>query len=133
MQLHVELQKWEEAFILAKSNPKLAHLIYLPYAEFLAINDRFDEAQEYFKMAGKPDISLRMVERLSSNAVTEHRFQDAAYYYWLLALENLKLVQDARQPSYKEAEYLSQYEEFLTIAEIYFAYNLVHKYIEEPF
>ena len=52
MELHVELHKWDEAFELVKMRPELAKDIYLPYAEWLAINDRFDEAQDAFKMAG---------------------------------------------------------------------------------
>jgi intraflagellar transport protein 122 len=45
MKLHVELQKWDEAFALVSQNPDLQENIYAPYAEWLAINDRFDEAQ----------------------------------------------------------------------------------------
>jgi intraflagellar transport protein 122 len=36
MALHVELHKWDEAFMLAKQNPKLSELIYLPYADWLS-------------------------------------------------------------------------------------------------
>ena len=68
-------------------------MINLPYADWLSANDRFDEAQEAYKNAGRPDLSLRIIEFLSSNAITEKRFQDAAQYYWMLATESLKLVQ----------------------------------------
>ena len=44
MALHVELHKWDEAFMLAKQNPDLESVIYLPYADWLSANDRFDEA-----------------------------------------------------------------------------------------
>jgi len=44
MGLHVELNKWEEAFMLAKQNPDLEGMIHLPYADWLSANDRFDEA-----------------------------------------------------------------------------------------
>jgi intraflagellar transport protein 122 len=44
MSLHVELNKWEEAFMLAKQNKDLEGMIYLPYADWLSANDRFDEA-----------------------------------------------------------------------------------------
>lgn len=44
MALHVELHKWDEAFMLAKQNPDLESQIYLPYADWLSANDRFDEA-----------------------------------------------------------------------------------------
>lgn len=48
MELHVKLAKWDEAFGLIKHRPELAPVIYEPYAEWLAINDRFVEAQEAF-------------------------------------------------------------------------------------
>ena len=78
MGLHIELHKWDEAFMLAKQNPELEPQIYLPYADWLSANDRFDEAQEAYKKANRPDLSLRIVEFLTYNAVTEKRYQDAA-------------------------------------------------------
>ena len=78
MALHIELHKWDEAQMLAKQNADLEAMIYLPYADWLSANDRFDEAQEAYKKAGRPDLSLRIVEFLTHNAVVEKRFQDAA-------------------------------------------------------
>lgn len=72
----------------------MASIIYLPYADWLSANDRFDEAQEAYKKAGRPDLSLRIIEFLSNNAITEKRFQDAAQYFWMLATESLRLVKD---------------------------------------
>lgn len=44
MKLHVECEKWEEAFMLAKQNTDMEIMIYLPYADWLSANDKFDEA-----------------------------------------------------------------------------------------
>jgi hypothetical protein len=44
MALHIELHKWDEAKMLAKQNVDLESMIYLPYADWLSANDRFDEA-----------------------------------------------------------------------------------------
>lgn len=44
--LHVEAHNWDQAFILANKNPTFAPLVYLPYAEWLAENDKFVEAQK---------------------------------------------------------------------------------------
>jgi len=74
MKLHVECQKWDEAQMLAKQNPEMQALISLPYADWLSANDRFDEALEAYKKAGRPDLSLRIIEFLSQNAITEKRF-----------------------------------------------------------
>ena len=67
-------------------------MIYLPYADWLSANDKFDEAQEAYKKAGRPDLSLRIIEFLTQNAISEKRYQDAAQYYWLLSTESLRLV-----------------------------------------
>ena len=44
MGLHVELHKWDEAKMLAKQNPEMEPMIWLPYADWLSANDKFDEA-----------------------------------------------------------------------------------------
>lgn len=44
--LHVEAHNWDQAFILVEKNPIFAPLVYLPYAEWLAENDKFIEAQK---------------------------------------------------------------------------------------
>jgi intraflagellar transport protein 122 len=78
MNLHVELHKWDEAKMLAKQNPEMQNIIWLPYADWLSANDEFFKAQEAYKKAGRPDLSLRIIEFLTNNAVIERRFQDAA-------------------------------------------------------
>lgn len=135
MSLHVELHKWDEAFALVKLRPDLASDIYLPYAEWLAINDRFEEAQKAFKEAGRPDESLRMLEQLTHNAVTENRYNDAGYYYFLLAYEHLKLVQaetiDHMTP--RDRHFKKNFEKFYRMAGLYQAYHHVYRYTDEPF
>lgn len=78
MALHVELHKWDEAKMLGKQNPVMADLIWLPYADWLSAHDKFEEALQTYKKAGRPDLSLRILEFLTHNAVIEKRFQDAA-------------------------------------------------------
>ena len=78
--------------MLAQQNPGMESLINLPYADWLSANDRFEEAQEAYKKANRPDMALRIIEFLSENAISEKRFQDAAQYNWILATESLKLV-----------------------------------------
>ena len=147
MALHVELHKWNEAFMLAKQNPSLAHLIYTPYADFLSANDKYDEAQEAYKKAGRPDLALGIVECLTHNSVIEKRFKDAAHYFWILATENLKLVKaggapgtafqvtspHSVAPSQEDFRYLDKWDMYRDKADVYYAYHIVHKYIEEPF
>lgn len=49
-------------------------MIWLPYADWLSANDKFFEAQEAYKKADRPDLSLRIIEFLTGNAVVERRF-----------------------------------------------------------
>lgn len=51
----------------------MENLIWLPYADWLSANDRFDEAQEAYKKASRPDLSLRIIEFLTYNAVVEKK------------------------------------------------------------
>jgi intraflagellar transport protein 122 len=169
MELHVELHKWEDAFLLAKSKPEYAPDIYEPYAEWLALNDRFDEAQDAFKQAGKsgahgvhqcacicrwghcltpacfsfcscfvrPDESLRMLQQLTHNAVTENRYNDAGYYYWLLSTEILKNLKSANSTaasaSKEDSDNIARFYEYQEKAEIYYAYHSIYRYTDEPF
>ncbi len=134
MGLHVELHKWDEAFMLAKQNPGLENMIYLPYADWLSANDKFDEAQEAYKKAGRPDLSLRIVEFLTHNAVTEKRFKDAAQYYWLLSTEHLRLIKDfGPNGSREDKANIKSNDEYMKLSEIYQAYQYIHTFIEESY
>jgi intraflagellar transport protein 122 len=56
----------------------MENTIYLPYADWLSAQDRFEEAQDAYKKAKRPDLSLKIIEFLANNAIVEKRFQDAA-------------------------------------------------------
>ena len=43
--LHMEFNKWEEAFLIAKQRPEFMEIIKLPYAEYLCKNDRFSKCK----------------------------------------------------------------------------------------
>lgn len=134
MQLHVDCQKWDEAFMLAKQNPEMESMITLPYADWLSTNDRFEEAQQAYKKANRPDLSLKIIEFLSNNAISEKRFQDAAQYYWMLATESLSLVRQTGAKATKDdKKYLKSFDEYSKLAEIYQAYNHVSKFAEEKY
>lgn len=46
IELYVERQDWEEAFIWADKHPEYRQLVYVPYATSLAEQDKFLQAQK---------------------------------------------------------------------------------------
>ncbi|XP_063267437.1 intraflagellar transport protein 122 homolog isoform X2 [Prinia subflava] len=46
VQLHVETHRWEEAVALCEKHPEFKDEVYVPYAQWLAESDRFEEAQK---------------------------------------------------------------------------------------
>jgi hypothetical protein len=44
MKFHVELEKWDEALLLSENDPDLRSVMLIPYAEYHAKNNNFEEA-----------------------------------------------------------------------------------------
>lgn len=44
--LHVEAKEWAQAFNLVQNQPQYKELVYVPYAHWLAENDKFVQAQK---------------------------------------------------------------------------------------
>jgi len=136
--LHMESHRWEEAHQLCQQYPEYSPQIFLPWAEWLTFNDRFDDALEAYKEAKRPDLSLLMIEKLTHNAVVERRFKDAANYFWRLAVEMVGAipktpVEDAEAIRKKELQAVENFWELRRRADVYYAYSYIHAYIQEPF
>ncbi|XP_048212257.1 intraflagellar transport protein 122 homolog isoform X1 [Perognathus longimembris pacificus] len=130
VQLHVETHHWDEAFALGEKHPEFKDDIYVPYAQWLAENDRFEEAQKAFHKAGRQKEAVRVLEQLTHNAVVESRFSDAAYYYWMLSMQCLDIAQ--ADPAQKDVM-LDKFHHFQHLAELYHGYHAIQRYTEEPF
>ncbi|XP_049608831.1 intraflagellar transport protein 122 homolog [Syngnathus scovelli] len=130
VQLHVETQHWDEAFSLAEKHPQFKNDVFVPYAQWLAENDRFEEAQKAFHKAGRQNEAVRVLEQLTQNAVVERRFDDAGYYYWMLSMQCLDI---ARENEDQREEMLKKFEHFQTLAELYHVYHPIQRYTDEPF
>ncbi|XP_056380930.1 intraflagellar transport protein 122 homolog isoform X1 [Hyla sarda] len=130
VQLHVETQHWEEAFALVEKYPEYKDEVYVPYAQWLAENDRFEEAQKAFHKAGRQDEAVRVLEQLTHNAVVESRFNDASYYFWMLSMQCLDIAQDNEE---KQDAMLHKFHHFQHLAELYHAYHSIQRYTDEPF
>ena len=92
VELRMEAQQWDEVFALARKYPELAGEAHYRHGQWLAENDRFEEAQRAFNEAGFKREAMRVLEELTLNAVVESRFSDASYYYWLLSMEHLQVA-----------------------------------------
>merc|ERR1712072_1415661 len=76
--LYVRKQDWDAALKLAEdpngtfseeTRAKFDEALYLPYAEWLAVHDKFDEALEAYRKSGREDRAARMMQQLTFNAV----------------------------------------------------------------
>ncbi|XP_074605343.1 intraflagellar transport protein Oseg1 [Brevipalpus obovatus] len=129
--VYVKSHQWEEAFKIAQEYPELRESIYLPYATWLAENDRFIEAQKAFHQAGEIPKSLQVLNRLTSNAIDEHRYSDASYFCWILSSQCLELIDSVDKSD--RIKLVNKFEHFQKRADIYYAYHNIYRYIEEPF
>ena len=92
VELRMEAKQWDEVFALAKRYPDIDNKAHFRYGQWLAENDRFEEAQKAFNQAGFKNEAIKVLEELTYNAVAENRFTDASYYYWLMSNEHLQVV-----------------------------------------
>ncbi|XP_028979707.2 intraflagellar transport protein 122 homolog isoform X3 [Esox lucius] len=128
--LHVEARHWDEAFSLVEKHGQFKDDVYVPYAQWLAENDRFEEAQNAFHKAGRQTEAVKVLEQLTHNAVVECRFNDAAYYYWMLSMQCLDIARDNQE---KKEEMLKKFKRFQHLAELYHVYHSIQRYTDEPF
>ena len=136
LDLHIELQQWDEAFKVIETNSELSERLYLPYGHWLAMNDRFEEAQSYYIKAGRPEEAIRVLRRLCETSVVHQQFNDAAYYFFTLSKEYLEVIPKDLPESKLNASQrksLASYYKFAELAEVYHAYNQIFRYIEDPF
>ncbi|XP_057296410.1 intraflagellar transport protein 122 homolog [Hydractinia symbiolongicarpus] len=135
VKLYVESLQWDEAFLLAEKHPELKDEVYVPYANWLAENDRFDEAQAAFHNAGRRTDAVKVLEQLTLNAVVENRFNDAGYYFWRLSMQCLDIAGQKQSGELKDLEdnILEKFYEFQRKASIYYVYHTIQRFMEEPF
>ncbi|KAM4571964.1 intraflagellar transport protein 122 homolog [Fundulus diaphanus] len=130
VELHVETRHWEEAFSLVEKHPQFKNDVFVPYAQWLAENDRFEEAQKAFHKAGRQSEAVKVLEQLTHNAVVENRFNDAGYYYWMLSMQCLDIARESEEQS---TEMLQKFDRFQHLAELYYVYRSIQRYTDEPF
>lgn len=133
--LYVESQQWDDAFRIARTNPPLEPIVYLPYAAWLAEQGLFDEALDAFAKAGRPDQALSVLRQLSQNAIHESRFDDAGYYLFRLSVSHLSSItaKTSADVTASDRIHLEQAEECRKRAEVYYAYAGIYQFTQDPF
>lgn len=157
MTLLVQRELWSEAALLADEyQGKFDMSVFASYAEWLVAQDRYEEAMEAFKKSGRMDLSRKVLTELTLNAVAEHRFKDAGYYYWMLAKElEAEVAQDAAnaaanatkgdqkqsQDQQQRSRELREREHHKVVlisecehkADLYYAYAVIYSFVMDPF
>lgn len=124
--LHVEVRDWDEAFRLVANRSELQANVHLEYARWLLETDDLIGAHRAFVVAGRPNEATELLLNLAQSAVAEKRFLDAAYYHWLQAKQSIQL-------SAVVADVVREFGRCQKLAHIYYAYDALHKYLQEPF
>ena len=134
-----------------------SHLVYRPYAKWLAETDRFEEALAALKRAGETREACTMLNMLAKNAVHERRYLDAARYLWRLYEEG-SLLSNARATDANgarvrgesvrgerahfamwlgvaadESNTLYTFERHRRLSELYYAYECIYQSVEVSF
>ena len=135
MKLLVNGEKWEDAFLLAQQHGKhFASEVYLPYARWLAQNDRFEEAHAALKKAGRPEESEKMLTMLSRSALAEERYRDAGFYLWMLSEEKMQSVEHGVESmTMEDSVVLADAARFRELACVYNAYDALARETELPY
>uniref|UniRef100_A0A914NIG4 Intraflagellar transport protein 122 homolog n=1 Tax=Meloidogyne incognita TaxID=6306 RepID=A0A914NIG4_MELIC len=133
IQMHVNAENWDDALALINRNSSLSNDVYLPYARWLAERDRFDEAQIAYNKAGHEKEASLVLEQLTKNAVKENRFKAASFYYRRMAEQLIEKDGGINGNNINGHSLLESLENCLNLADIYFAYEPVYKYVVEPF
>ncbi|KRX19215.1 Intraflagellar transport protein -like protein [Trichinella nelsoni] len=121
---------WKEAFQIVKQHPEFEQNLYVEYANWLIKNQKFEEAQIAYCRAGLQEQALDVLVNLADVAIDENRFKDASYFYWLLSMQYLSSV-NANQTN--EDLTLKQFYKYQQFADLYYIYDFIYKYTEEPF
>ena len=131
--MNIELEKWEEAFYLAKKSKALLEYAHLQWAEDRIKKDKYKEAQDSYKKAGRIDLSMKLLENLIDNAIYEKRFKDGSQLLVSYSQDANALIKDYNSSDKPDVQAIKLYQESIDLSEILNAFDIVYKYIEEPF
>ena len=123
--------------ILSRENKQLSEYVHLKYGEHLILEDRFKEAQEYYRKADRVDLSMKLLDKLIDNAVYEKRYKDACFLFISYTNDALSVIKDLEADPEKlsKVDYskIKEFKDSNDLSDIFNAYDYIYKFIEEPF
>ncbi|KAM7541314.1 hypothetical protein Aperf_G00000023570 [Anoplocephala perfoliata] len=153
----IKAGKWDESLSLLQEHPEYSKKVYLPYAQYLAENDSFEEAQAAFEKAGLAEEAVKFLEELASCAVFESKFEDASWFYWKLSKQYAEIAKKSvgknfvkPNSTFSECDHLIRFrvlfsdrrekrnslQRFMTfskLADLYYVYSNIHQYMNDSF
>ena len=72
------------------------------------------------------------MERLSAMSMLQNKFDQAGYFYWVLAKENAKEIKAFKDPNEIEAKKIQKFKSYIKNASVYKAYQLITEFINRP-
>jgi len=132
VELLVESEAWNEALAMLKEHPELRKEVYLPYARWLAEQEKFVEAQQAFHQAECWQEAERVLHTLAMNAVALNKYEDASYFFWLLGQQRLVLASRANSAN-EISDHIDQLRSLERKSAAYYAYQAIHRFTNEPF
>ena len=131
--MNIELEKWEEAFYLAKQSKPLLEYAHLQWAENRIKKDLYKDAQDSYKKAGRIDLSIKLLMNLIDNAIYEKRFRDASYLIFCYLQDQQTLIKNYTSTDKEDLLQVKTFKECSDLIDILNSYDIIYKYIEEPF
>lgn len=133
VELHIEARDWEEAFRLSESQPQMQSHVHLQHARWLLETDDFIAAHRAFVSAGELNEASELLVNLADSATSEKQFLDASYYNWMQAKQVMQLMNSPAIAASDVEQNFREFERLLKLANIYYAYDVLYRYLQEPF
>jgi len=133
LRLLVKNRNWVEVGNLCYSHGhEVEKDLLLPYAEWLALEARYDDARVMYWKAGQPDQSKKLLMDLIKYAIAEERYRDVSKLYFELSAKFYK----GKATEIEVTNRLGEYQkccDYMKLYELFYAYAHIHEYHSEPF
>lgn len=136
IRMYISNERWDEAFILTEKYPEYMNQVYFPYAQWLIVNNRYEEAHQMFLKAGKSLEAIDVIHTLIENALSENRYRDVSYLHWNLSDYYLSILPNDIELNVLDRNETCALESFyrhIELIKMFIAYSGVYEYCYMPF